>query len=109
VTASELLIIVGMAVAVYVPKAVPLVLIDERLIARARRWLEYVAPAVLGALVAPSILAPGGRLADPGWGQAAYVVAFVVAVWTRRMIPSLAAGIVAVVLVALLHPAATQP
>ena len=47
---AELLIVVGMAVAVYVPKALPLVLISERLTARLRPWLQYVAPAVLGAL-----------------------------------------------------------
>ena len=102
-TASELLVIVGMAIAVYLPKALPLVLISERATARLEGWLQYVAPAVLGALVAPSIVAPDGRLGAIGWDQAAYVVAFVVAVWTRRMIPSLAAGIAAVVLTALLH------
>jgi branched-subunit amino acid transport protein len=103
VTASELLVIVGMAVAVYLPKALPLVLISDRLTSRLRSWLQYVAPAVLGALVAPSIVSPAGRPAIPGWDQAAYVVAFVVAVRTRRMIPSLAAGMAAVVLTALLH------
>jgi branched-subunit amino acid transport protein len=103
VTAVELLVIVGMALAVYAPKALPLVLISERLTARLRRWLQYVAPAVLGALVAPSIIAPSGRLAAPGWDQAAYVVAFVVALWTRRMIPALAAGMAAVIMAALLH------
>jgi branched-subunit amino acid transport protein len=103
VTATELLVIVGMAIAVYIPKAVPLVLISERLTNRLRGWLQYVAPAVLGALVAPSIVAPNGRLAAPGWDQAAYVVAFVVAVWTRKMVPSLAAGMVAIVLAALVH------
>jgi branched-subunit amino acid transport protein len=103
VTASELLIIVGMAIAVYIPKALPLVLISEWLIARLRRWLQYVAPAVLGALVAPSIMAPAGRPAGLGWDQAAYVVAFVVAIWTRRMLPSLAAGMAAVVVAAVLH------
>jgi branched-subunit amino acid transport protein len=104
VTSTELLIILGMAVAVYLPKALPLVLISERLTSRLKRWLQYVAPAVLGALVAPSILAPSGRLAAPGWDLAAYAVAFVVAVATRRMIPSLAAGMAAIVLVALVHP-----
>lgn len=102
-TASELLIVVGMAIAVYLPKAAPLVLISESLIARLQRWLQYVAPAVLGALVAPSIVAPAGRPPGLGWDQAAYVVAFVVAIWTRRMLPSLAAGMAAVVLAALLH------
>jgi len=46
-----------------------------------------------------------GRVsAGLGWDQAAYVVAFVVAIWTRRMLPSLAAGMAAVVLTALVHP-----
>jgi len=103
VTASELLVVVGMAMAVYFPKALPLVLISERLTSRLRRWLQYVAPAVLGALVAPSIVAPAGHPAAPGWDQAAYAVAFVVAIWTRRMIPSLAAGMAAIVLAALIH------
>lgn len=102
-TASELLIVVGMAIAVYLPKALPLVLISESLIARLQRWLLYVAPAVLGALVAPSIVAPAGRPAGLGWDQVAYVVAFVVALWTRRMLPSLAAGMAAVVLAAVIH------
>jgi len=58
VTPGELLLIVGMAIAVYLPKGLPLVLISESLVARLHRWLQYVAPAVLGALVAPSIIAP---------------------------------------------------
>jgi branched-subunit amino acid transport protein len=100
--AVELLIVAGMAVAVYLPKALPLVLISDRLTTRLRGWLQYVAPAVLGALVAPSILAPDGRPAGPSWDQAAYVVAFVVAIWTRRMIPSLVAGMAAIIVVTLL-------
>jgi len=99
-----MLIIVGMAVAVYTPKGLPLVLISESLIARLHRWLQYVAPAVLGALVAPSIVSPAGRPGGLAWDQAAYVVAFVVALWTRRMLPSLAAGMAAVIVAALLHP-----
>jgi branched-subunit amino acid transport protein len=99
---GDLLVVVGMAVAVYLPKALPLVLISEGLTNRLRGWLQYVAPAVLGALVAPSILAPSGRPANPSWDQAAYVVAFAVAIWTRRIIPSLAAGMATIVAAALL-------
>ncbi len=99
--ASELLIVLGMAVAVYLPKVLPLVAMSEALTARLQRWLRYVAPAVLGALVAPSIFAPAGRPGLPGWDQAAYVVALVVAIWTRRMLPSLAAGMGAIILVAI--------
>lgn len=100
-TGTELLLVLGMAVAVYVPKALPLVVVSESLTTRLRPWLHYVAPAVLGALVAPSIVAPAGQLAAPGWDQSGYVVAFLVALRTRRMLPSLAAGMVVIVSIAL--------
>ena len=101
-TATEVLIILGMAVAVYVPKAAPLVVISEGVSKRLRGWLEYVAPAVLGALVAPSILAPSGTLVAPGWSLVAFVVAFVVALLTRQMVPSLVAGLAALLLITLI-------
>jgi branched-subunit amino acid transport protein len=87
-TPGDLLVIVGMALAVYVPKALPLVVVSEGLTARLRPWLQRVAPAVLGALVAPSILTPAGHLAAPAWNQTGYLVAFVVARLTRRMVTS---------------------
>jgi len=102
-TPGELLVIVGMAAAVFLPKALPLVAVSEGLTTRLRPWLQYVAPAVLGALIAPSIIAPAGELAVPGWEQSPYVVAFLVVVRTRRMLPSLAAGLAAIILVALVH------
>ena len=101
-TPTELLVILGMALAVYAPKALPLVVVSEGLTTRLKPWLEYVAPAVLGALVAPSIVAPAGQIAAPGWEQTGYLVAFVVALVTRRMVPSLAAGLATIVLVTLL-------
>ncbi len=39
----------------------------------------------------------------PGWEQTAYIVACVVALVTRRMVPSLAAGLATIVLVSLLR------
>lgn len=102
-TPGDLLVILGMAVAVYLPKALPLIVVSEELTTRLRRWLQYVAPAVLGALVAPSIVAPTGQLAAPAWDQSAYVVAFVVALRTRRMLPSLAAGLAMLLLVVMIH------
>ncbi len=97
-TITEFAIVLGMAVAVFLPKVVPLVAISEHHTAQLRPWLQYVAPAVLGALVAPSIAT------NPNWTQAAYMVAFVVAVRTRRMLPSIAAGLVVLVLVTLIRP-----
>src|SRR5207245_608057 len=102
-TPADLLVIVGMSLAVYVPKALPLVVASESLTSRLRSWLQYVAPALLGALIAPSIVAPAGQLAAPAWDQAGYLVAFLVAILTRRMVPSLAAGLATIVAVTLLR------
>ena len=100
----DVLLVLGMAVAVYLPKVLPLVLVSDRVAVRLRSWLQYVAPAVLGALVGPSIVAPLGRLTAPGWDQAGYLVALLVVLVTRRMVLALGAGMIAVVLVALLRP-----
>lgn len=100
---GELVLVGAMALAVYLPKALPLLLVSDRVTARLRRWLQYVAPAALGALVAPSILVPSGQLAAPSWHQASYLVALVVVLVTRRMVVALVAGMAAIVLVAILN------
>jgi branched-subunit amino acid transport protein len=99
-TGQELLMVAGMAIAVYLPKVVPLVVVSERLTDRLRPWLRYVAPAVLGALVAPSIVQPSSN-SLPGWSQLPFLVAFAAALLTRRMVQSLAAGLVAILVVTL--------
>ena len=96
-TLTEFTIVLGMAIAVFLPKAVPLVALSERHTERLRGWLQYVAPAVLGALVAPSIAT------SPNWSQAGYLVAFLVVLRTRRMLPSIAAGLAVLVLVTLIR------
>ena len=95
---SDLGLILAMALAVYAPKVLPLALLSEAVAARLRTWLHYVAPAVLGALVAPSIFAPDGHLGLPGWPGIAFVVAGLVAATTRRMVTALAAGLIVLVL-----------
>jgi branched-subunit amino acid transport protein len=59
-----------------------------------RRWLRYVPPAVLAALIAPPILAPGKRLTvgPPFW---AAVVGVGVAWRTRSVFWTILAGLVA--------------
>ena len=99
---GDLLAVGAMALGVYLPKLLPLVLLAGRLPPAVRRWLGYVAPAVLGALVAPAILAPEGRLALPGIDGLGYAAAFLVAVATRRMLPAVAAGLAVALLVAFL-------
>lgn len=97
-TIREALIIGGMALGVFLPKMVPLLLVTDRLTPRVRRWLSYVAPAVLSALVAPAVLAPQGHLAGwaSPWEVAGYAITFVVAVSTRRMFPAVVSGLVVV-------------
>jgi branched-subunit amino acid transport protein len=93
-----------MAVAVYAPKVLPLVIVSERHASRFQIWLRYVAPAVLGALVAPSILAPAGRISLPGWELAAYLLAGLVAAGTRRLLLALASGAAALVILSVAGP-----
>lgn len=61
---EQLLLILGMAVVTYVPRAAPLMLLSSRnLNPLLMRWLEMVPPAVLAALLAPELLLrsePGG-------------------------------------------------
>ncbi|HYF96051.1 MAG TPA: AzlD domain-containing protein [Symbiobacteriaceae bacterium] len=97
------LAVVGiMILAVYLPKALPLLLMKDRISPGVQRWLKYVAPAVLSAMVAPAILMPEGRLAVPGWEQAPFLATLVVTMLSRRMFAGLAAGLAVLLAVTLL-------
>lgn len=59
---DQLLLILGMALVTYIPRAAPLLLLSSRqLNPRLMRWLEMVPPAVLAALLAPEILLRAGE------------------------------------------------
>jgi len=103
VSALDFAAIVVTAAAVYLPKALPLVLVGDRLPRSVRQWLEYVAPAVLAALVAPTILVTDRTLAPLHWELLAFVATFAVALLTRRMLPSLAAGVVVLIVIVVLR------
>lgn len=63
----------------------------------ARRALRYVPPAVLSAIVFPELLMPDGRL-DVGWGNHRLLaggVAVLAALATRRTLPTILAGMAA--------------
>jgi len=52
-----------MMVVTYVPRAAPLLILPHVDLPKfVRRWLEFVPAAIMSALVAPGILAPGGHL-----------------------------------------------
>jgi branched-subunit amino acid transport protein len=101
-TALDFASIVLMALAVYLPKVVPLLVLSNRMAPGVRRWLDYVAPAVLAALVAPSILAPDQSLGAFRLEQLAFLATFAVALATRRMLPSVASGLAVLVAIVLL-------
>ncbi len=65
-----------------------------------RRALRYVPPAVLSAIVFPEVLLTGGRLdlAVSNHRLTAGVIAVFVAVWTRGTLPTIAAGMAALLL-----------
>lgn len=94
-TLRSALVILGMALAVWLPKGLPLLLVSDRLSPQVQVWLRYVAPAVLAAMVAPAILAPDTQLTF-GWFQLPFAITLAVAVWTRRIFPPLVAGLLTV-------------
>lgn len=96
-TARDAVLVVFMALAVYLPKGLPVLLARERLPRPLERWLRYVAPAVLSALVAPTARAPSEDAAAM-WRAAAYVVAFALALATRRMLIAAGGGLAIVAL-----------
>jgi branched-subunit amino acid transport protein len=104
---TDVLTIVVIALAVYLPKGLPMLLVSDRLLKAIGRWLEFVAPAVLAALVAPSIFISDGALATPRLVHLAFVGTFVVAILTRRMLPAVAAGVAVLVALVVLGPAAS--
>jgi len=65
--ADQLLLISGMAIATYVSRVTPLLLLSSReLNPHLMRWLHMVPPAVLAALLAPEILLRAGEGGDGG-------------------------------------------
>jgi branched-subunit amino acid transport protein len=55
--ADQVLLILGMGLVTYIPRAAPLLFLSSReLNPRFIRWLEMVPPAVLAALLAPELL-----------------------------------------------------
>lgn len=91
---SDVMSVVIIATATFLLRASPILWIRdaERMPRWVKRWLEYVPPAVLAALVAPEILArTGPRI--PGLALA-YIACLVTALRTRSIILPLLAAIV---------------
>lgn len=89
--------ILAMAAATYLTRCLALVYPSLPLPGVLRRGLRYIPAGVLGALVAPALITPRGHLVPP-WQNPellAGLAAGVVAVRTRSILLTMAAGVVA--------------
>ncbi len=75
-----LLIVVGMALATYIPRLIPLLMLGDKKMPRfAGTFLQFVPYAVLGALIFPGILSSTGEISS----SAAGAIAAVLLAWMR--------------------------
>ena len=102
------LTIVGMGVVTYLPRLLPLLLLSRRRDADSALspfievWLRYVPPAVLAAMLLPSLLVTDGQLSlgpDTGMVYLCAAIPTLLVAWkTRSLIGSVLAGVAAVAL-----------
>ncbi|HZK18609.1 MAG TPA: AzlD domain-containing protein [Clostridia bacterium] len=94
-TIDYLLIIAGMTIVTYVPRAFPLVAFSQRPIPPLlQKWLSFVPVAILAALLGPSILIPGGswELTLTNKFLLAAIPTFIVAFRTKSLVATVLIG-----------------
>lgn len=104
-TADYLLLVIGMGLVTYLPRWLPLALLTRRqLPAWLVTWLEFVPAAILGALLAPALVATGEprRLDLLRPELFAAVPTFIFAVKTRSFAGTVVVGMLAFWLIGLL-------
>jgi branched-subunit amino acid transport protein len=81
---EKLVIFFGMALVTYFTRYTMIAALGREMPVLAQRWLRYVPPAVLAALVVPAALAPQRRLEIglPAWA----VLAGAVVAWRTRSV-----------------------
>ncbi|MEN6348491.1 MAG: AzlD domain-containing protein [Syntrophomonas sp.] len=93
--------IIGVSLVSILPRVLPVAILSKfEFPPLLKRWLSFVAPAVLGALTALSVLAPQGRIYI-GVGNIyiwAFLPTLLVAVKTRSLFYSLLTGIASMAL-----------
>jgi len=89
------LVILGMAIATYLPRLLPFLIGQRlRLPEPVCRWLEFFPFAVLGALIIPGILTAPSEPGAPGWvGAATGLFAAGLSLLTRNVTLVVAAAI----------------
>ena len=91
---EKLLIFAGMALATYFTRYAMIAALGREMRPALRRWLRYVPPAVLAALVLPAALMPEGRL-EIGVRVWAILIGAIVAWRTRNVLWTIVCGMAA--------------
>lgn len=98
---SIFIMILGVSLATLLPRILPIAVLSRVTFPPLLiRWLSYVAPAVLGALTALSVLAPRGSI-DISVNNIfiwAFIPTFIIAIKTRSLFVTLITGIVSMAL-----------
>ena len=89
---EKLVIFAGMALVTYFTRYAMIAALGREVPLLLRRWLRYVPPAVLAALVVPAALAPQGNL-EIGLRAWAVVVGAIVAWRTRSVLWTILGGL----------------
>lgn len=94
--------IIGVAIVSMLPRILPVALLSRfEFPPILKEWLSYIAPAVLGALTAISILAPHGSI-DISVSNIyiwAFIPTFIVAVKTKSLFYTLLVGIIVMAII----------
>ena len=99
------LLIILMALVTFIPRVLPILLLSRRELPDSFTiWLSYVPVAVLAALLAPALFAPGDTVnfafeANPAFWVA--IPVFTVAYFTRNLFATVLAGMVLLALLRL--------
>ncbi len=97
-SASIWMMIIGVSIVSLLPRILPVALFSRFEFPEiVKRWLSYVAPAVLGSLTALSVLSPEGAINISLHNKYiwAFIPTFIIAVKTRSLFYTLLTGIVA--------------
>jgi len=89
-------LIIGMFLVTAIPRVLPVLVFSRfEFPEKIREWLSYIAPAVLGALLAVSILAPHGAIDISVQNRFiwVFVPTMLIAVYTRSLFYTLVVGI----------------
>ena len=95
---DELFVIAGMAAVTFIPRIIPMLLLPGmKLPKAAERWLSFIAPAIIAALLLQDLTldrsSEAPALSVPNINMCAAVPAFIAALLTKNMLLTVITGI----------------